>query len=155
MESFSGPEVSYSQWYGSGSGRICIHLGPWIRILGHKIEGKAEFNQQFYFLSLKQILFFFLAFKRWFEINLVIFCPGSGLEPHPDLHWPNFVDPDPHTINADHWLFNHSFLASKRIKNKFVSKNSVKNVGNFFFYFFLPVFVLNEFLYESVCHLLT
>ena len=111
-------------------------------------------------LSLKlsyrfKILFFLLTFKRWFEINLVIFCPGSGLEPHPDLHWPNFVDPDPHTINADHWLFNHSFLASKRIKNKFVSKNSVKNVGNFFFYFFLPVFVLNEFLYESVCHLLT
>ena len=50
------------------------------------------FCRKLYFSSLKlkkraylegkgtdlKILFFFLTFKRWFEINLVIFCPVSG-----------------------------------------------------------------------------
>ena len=64
-----------------------------MRIRGYKIKG-ARIKYRF------ENIFFFLTW--WFEIILVIFCPGSGL----DLHWPNFVDPDPHTINADphHWL---------------------------------------------------
>ena len=39
-----------------------------------------------------------MIFKRWFKKNLLIFCPGCGL------------DPDPHTINADphHWLKRNS-----------------------------------------------
>ena len=38
-------------------------------------------------------MFFFLW---WFFV----------LDPDPDPHWPNFVDPDPHTIIADpqHWI---------------------------------------------------
>ena len=36
---------------GSGSGRIRIHLGPWIRIQRYKTKGKAEFNQQLIFFS--------------------------------------------------------------------------------------------------------
>ena len=38
-----------NQWCGSGSGRLCIHLGPWIRIQRYTMKGKAEFNQQFVF----------------------------------------------------------------------------------------------------------
>ena len=36
------------QWCGTGTGRIRIHLGPWIRIQGYKLKGKAEFNQQIF-----------------------------------------------------------------------------------------------------------
>ena len=34
------------------------------------------------------------------------FCDFIVLDPDPDPHLPNFVDPDPHTINADQhdWL---------------------------------------------------
>ena len=44
----------------SGSGRIHIHLGPWIRIRiqGYNIKGKAEFNQQ---------IFGFLCWKLYFS----------------------------------------------------------------------------------------
>ena len=31
---------------GSGSGRIRIHLGTWIRIQEYKIKGKEEFNKK-------------------------------------------------------------------------------------------------------------
>ena len=36
------------QWCGSGSGRVRIHLGPWIRIRiqRYKMKGKAEFSQK-------------------------------------------------------------------------------------------------------------
>ena len=45
-----------------------------------------------------ETFYFFLTFTGWFKINLVIFV----LDPD----WPNFVDPDPHTIIADpqHWI---------------------------------------------------
>ena len=49
---------------------------------GIKIKGKAEFNQQIIFFKYEtkkvalgtdlKIIFFFLTFKRWFEINLMI-----------------------------------------------------------------------------------
>ena len=41
---FMGPTLTPVQW--SESGRIRIHLGPWIQIQRYKMKGKAEFNQQ-------------------------------------------------------------------------------------------------------------
>ena len=36
----------YDQWCWSGSGRIRIHLGLWVRIQRYKMKEKTEFNQQ-------------------------------------------------------------------------------------------------------------
>ena len=44
-------EFRLNQWRGSGSGRIHIPFGPWIRIQRYKMKRKAEFNQPgFFFL---------------------------------------------------------------------------------------------------------
>ena len=43
---------------GSGSGRIRIHLGPWIRIQRYKMKGKAEFNQHFFLFFFGKKLYF-------------------------------------------------------------------------------------------------
>ena len=120
--------TNYSkQWCGSGSrsgsGRIRIHLGPWIRIriqrykMTDKIKGKVEFNQQkllLFFcrklyvsiLNLKKSRFrvtwkwnFFWLLKLKDVLKILRFYgPGSGLDPDPD--WTNFVDPDPDTNHS-------------------------------------------------------
>ena len=50
------------QWCGSGSGRIRIHFGPWIRIQRYKItnkmKGKADINQLKSSYFSQEIIFF-------------------------------------------------------------------------------------------------
>ena len=41
-----------NQLFESGSDRIRIPLGPWIRIQRYKMKGKAELNQHFFWFFL-------------------------------------------------------------------------------------------------------
>ena len=61
-----GPDSDFwlDQWCGSGSGRIRIQLGPWIRIQGYESKGKQSLTDKFLVFFCRELYFSSLKLKK-------------------------------------------------------------------------------------------